>query len=236
MLTLTISPHMRPSTLELLDFVTILAASTFAYPPSPLDSRNTRNLCNPRLTPQKQALIDGPSTGVPRQPFTYRRLVLTPYVLKKLPRSAGSSTVKKVWDASEVEAKWAKSAWCQKRQAQEKRRNTTDFERFEVMLLKKQRRRLVQVRFLPCLGWYSYLLGAGRGLTCRALSLSLSPMTRAGGRCQGQEVGVNPPHLSLSLSSARPLPPLPFCFRANDGGSKTPPSPFTPVFVLPFDV
>ena len=154
MLTLTISPHMRPSTLELLDFVTILAASTFAYPPSPLDSRNTRNLCNPRLTPQKQALIDGPSTGVPRQPFTYRRLVLTPYVLKKLPRSAGSSTVKKVWDASEVEAKWAKSAWCQKRQAQEKRRNTTDFERFEVMLLKKQRRRLVQVRF-----FFSFLLG-----------------------------------------------------------------------------
>merc|ERR1712225_4831 len=91
-----------------------------------------------------RALIDGPSTGVPRQPFTYRRLVLTPYVLKKLPRSAGSATVKKVWDASEVEAKWAKSAWCQKRQAQEKRRNTTDFERFEVMLLKKQRRRLVQ--------------------------------------------------------------------------------------------
>lgn len=95
----------------------------------------------------KQALIDGPSTGVPRQAFTYRRLVLTPYVLKKLPRSAGSSKVKQVWDASDVEAKWAKSAWCQKRQAQEKRRNTTDFERFEVMLLKKQRRRLVQVRY-----------------------------------------------------------------------------------------
>merc|ERR1712080_590924 len=37
-----------------------------------------------------RALIDGPSTGVPRQPFTYRRLVLTPYVLKKLPRSRPS--------------------------------------------------------------------------------------------------------------------------------------------------
>ncbi|BGP40565.1 hypothetical protein JCM10450v2_004560 [Rhodotorula kratochvilovae] len=91
-----------------------------------------------------RALIDGPSTGVARQPFTYRRLVLTPYVLKKLPRAAGTSTVKKVWDASEVDAKWAKSAWAQKRAAQEKRRNTSDFERFEVMLLKKQRRRLVQ--------------------------------------------------------------------------------------------
>ncbi|GAA5862976.1 hypothetical protein JCM8547_003637 [Rhodosporidiobolus lusitaniae] len=91
-----------------------------------------------------RALIEGPSTGVPRQAFAYRRLVLTPYVLKKLPRAAGTTTVKKVWDASEVEAKWAKSAWAAKRAASQKRRETSDFERFEVMLLKKQRRRLVQ--------------------------------------------------------------------------------------------
>ncbi|BGP16718.1 hypothetical protein JCM10213_009136 [Rhodosporidiobolus nylandii] len=91
-----------------------------------------------------RALIDGPSTGVPRQAFTYRRLVLTPYVLKKLPRAAGSSTVKKVWDASEVEAKWQASAWCKKREAQQLRRQATDFDRFQIMVLKKQRRRLVQ--------------------------------------------------------------------------------------------
>ncbi|GAA5880322.1 hypothetical protein JCM16303_003896 [Sporobolomyces ruberrimus] len=91
-----------------------------------------------------RALIDGPSTGVPRQSFTYRRLVLTPYVLKKLPRAAGTSTVKKVFDASEVVAKWDKSAWAQKRKATEQRRNLSDFDRFNVMLLKKQRRRLVQ--------------------------------------------------------------------------------------------
>ncbi|GAA5925264.1 60S ribosomal protein L14 [Sporobolomyces koalae] len=91
-----------------------------------------------------RALIDGPSTGVPRQSFTYRRLVLTPYVLKKLPRAAGTTTVKKVFDASEVVAKWEKSAWAQKRKATEVRRNLSDFDRFNVMLLKKQRRRLVQ--------------------------------------------------------------------------------------------
>ncbi|GAA5820754.1 hypothetical protein JCM11251_003142 [Rhodosporidiobolus azoricus] len=91
-----------------------------------------------------RALIDGPSTGVPRQAFTYRRLVLTPYVLKKLPRAAGSTTVKKVWEASEVDAKWAKSAWAAKRASSERRKQLTDFERFEVLLLRKQRRRLVQ--------------------------------------------------------------------------------------------
>ncbi|KDE02445.1 large subunit ribosomal protein L14e [Microbotryum lychnidis-dioicae p1A1 Lamole] len=92
-----------------------------------------------------RALIEGPLTGVPRQSFPYRRLVLTPFVLKKLPRAAGTATVKKVFEASGVLAKWEASAWAQKRKAVEARRNTTDFDRFEIMLLKKQRRRLVQV-------------------------------------------------------------------------------------------
>ncbi|KAM0787406.1 hypothetical protein ACM66B_003490 [Microbotryomycetes sp. NB124-2] len=90
-----------------------------------------------------RALIEGPTTGVPRQAYAYRRLVLTPFVLKKLPRAAGSSTVKKAFESSDVLAKWEKSAWAQKRKASEARRNLSDFERFQVMLLKKQRRRLV---------------------------------------------------------------------------------------------
>ncbi len=41
--------------------------------------------------------------------------------------------------------KWEKSAWAQRRKAIAARRATSDFDRFEIMLLKKQRRRLVQV-------------------------------------------------------------------------------------------
>ncbi|KAK4055997.1 hypothetical protein OIO90_002992 [Microbotryomycetes sp. JL221] len=95
------------------------------------------------IVDHNRALIEGPSTGVPRQVFTYRRLVLTPFVLKKLPRAAGSATVKKAFDAAGVSEKWEKSAWAQKRKASEARRNLSDFDRFQVMLLKKQRRRLV---------------------------------------------------------------------------------------------
>ena len=102
------------------------------HPPSPFPSH-------------WQALIEGPLTGVPRQAFAYRRLVLTPFVLKKLPRAAGTSTVKKVFEASGVLDKWEKSAWAQRRKAIAARRATSDFDRFEIMLLKKQRRRLVQV-------------------------------------------------------------------------------------------
>ena len=94
------------------------------------------------LMRRAQALIEGPCTGVPRQSFTYRRLVLTPFVLKKLPRAAGTTTVKKVFEESGVLAKWEKSAWAQRRAAIQKRRSTSDFERFELLLVKKQRRRV----------------------------------------------------------------------------------------------
>ncbi|KAI5481346.1 GTP binding protein [Pseudohyphozyma bogoriensis] len=104
------------------------------------------------IVDHNRALIDGPATGVPRQVQTYRRLVLTPFVLSKLTRGASSPVVKKVFEASDVLAKWEKSAWAKRRQAIEKRRNTTDFERFEIMLLKKQRRRIVQVRWSISLG------------------------------------------------------------------------------------
>jgi len=42
-----------------------------------------------------QALIDGPTTSVPRQPFPNRHLSLTPLALTKLPRAASSGVIKK---------------------------------------------------------------------------------------------------------------------------------------------
>lgn len=115
-----------------------------------------------------QALIDGPLTGVPRQSFAYRRLVLTPFVLTKLTRAASTPIVKKVFEASDVLAKWEKSAWAQRRAAMEKRRSTSDFERFEIMLLKKQRRRVVQVS--PRLCW----LGGMAVAECGSLTMPLA--------------------------------------------------------------
>lgn len=79
-----------------------------------------------------QALIDGPETSVPRQALSYKNMVLTPFVLKKLPRNAGSGAVSKVWKASEVSEKWEKSGWAQKRARQEKRKALSDFDRFKV--------------------------------------------------------------------------------------------------------
>jgi len=91
-----------------------------------------------------QAIIDGPTTGVPRQAYPYKHLTLTPLKLTGLPRAAGSGVVKKVVEKEQVVEKWNKSAWAQKRVAIEKRRSLNDFARFSVMLAKKQRRDLVR--------------------------------------------------------------------------------------------
>ncbi|KAG9078378.1 hypothetical protein FRC06_008397, partial [Ceratobasidium sp. 370] len=87
-----------------------------------------------------RAIVDGPLTGVPRQPYPYRHLVLTPLTVKGLPRGAGTGVVKKYTEKSDVVAKWEQSSWAKKRAAVAKRRTLGDFDRFSVMLLKKQRR------------------------------------------------------------------------------------------------
>jgi len=87
-----------------------------------------------------RAIIDGPTTGVPRQSFPYRHLTLTPIKLTKLPRAAGSGALKKQLEKEEIVEKWNKSSWAQKRAAVAKRRSQSDFARFSAMLEKKVRR------------------------------------------------------------------------------------------------
>ncbi|KAF9027505.1 60S ribosomal protein L14 [Hymenopellis radicata] len=91
-----------------------------------------------------RAIIDGPTTGVPRQAYPYKHLTLTPLSLSKLPRAAGSGVVKKELEKQAIVEKWEKSSWATRRAALEKRRSLNDFGRFEVMLLKKQRRDTVR--------------------------------------------------------------------------------------------
>jgi large subunit ribosomal protein L14e len=53
-------------------------------------------------------------------------MILTPYLLRSLPRAAGSATVKKQFEASDVVAKWEASAWAKKRAALERRKKSSD--------------------------------------------------------------------------------------------------------------
>jgi large subunit ribosomal protein L14e len=87
-----------------------------------------------------QAIIDGPTTGVPRQAFNYKHMILTKYTLNGLPRAAGHATVRKYFEKEIISEKWESSAWAKKRAALATRGTMNDFERFSVMLAKKQRR------------------------------------------------------------------------------------------------
>lgn len=87
-----------------------------------------------------RAIIEGPTSGVKRQALAFRRMNLTPFTLQSLPRGAGPTVVKKHFEQAEIAKKWAASSWAKKLEAVQRRKQTSDFERFQIMLLKKQRR------------------------------------------------------------------------------------------------
>ena len=101
-----------------------------------------------------QVLVDGPSGKedrvVPRQAIHLDIVTLTPFLVEKLPRSAGTGAVKKLWAKSEIDEKWANSSAAKKREQQDRRQNLTDFERFKVMRLKKQVRRRLHHMIAIC--------------------------------------------------------------------------------------
>lgn len=70
-------------------------------------------------------------------------MVLTPYTLAALPRGAGTGAIRKALEKADVAAKWESSSWAKKLAARDQRKKQNDFERFEIGLLKRQRRDLV---------------------------------------------------------------------------------------------
>ena len=83
-------------------------------------------------------MIDGPS--IKRQAIALAKLALTPIVLPKLPRGSRTGTVNKKWAAADIDAKYAATPSAQKAAIRQKRAALSDFERFQVMVLKKQRK------------------------------------------------------------------------------------------------
>ncbi|KIH94564.1 large subunit ribosomal protein L14e [Sporothrix brasiliensis 5110] len=93
----------------------------------------------------QMALVDGPATdanpgGVARQSVALADVLLTAIVIEKLPRGARAGTVKAAWEKADVDGQWKASNWYKKRVQNERRKALTDFDRFKVLRLKKQRR------------------------------------------------------------------------------------------------
>jgi large subunit ribosomal protein L14e len=85
-------------------------------------------------------LIDSPDASVPRQSFPLAHVSLTSIILKSLPRGARTGVVAKFWEKEGITQQWENSALAKRIDSTQKRRSLTDFGRFKVMVLKKQRR------------------------------------------------------------------------------------------------
>lgn len=90
------------------------------------------------IADSSRALVDGPTSGVPRQIMPIKHLGLTS-IRFRVPRTAKSSTLRKHIAVNKVDEKAAKNSWVAKAKRAKVRANLTDFERFQVYKLKKER-------------------------------------------------------------------------------------------------
>lgn len=83
-----------------------------------------------------RVLVEGPTTGVSRVCLPVRRLALTRFLVK-IPRACKTSCLKKAMEDAKIMESWEKTAWAQKLQKREIRRNMNDFDRFKKNLAKR---------------------------------------------------------------------------------------------------
>lgn len=96
------------------------------------------------IVDQNKCLIDGPQevTGVSRQVISYTRLALTDLTVK-IQANARQTTLKKAWEAADTLNKWESSSWAKKLAAKKKRASLSDFDRFKVMVARKQKSEII---------------------------------------------------------------------------------------------
>ena len=92
---------------------------------------------------ENRVLVDG--QNIKRQVIPTRRLRLTGHVLK-IGRGARTGSVRQTIEKEGLQAKWESSALGKKIQAQQRRANLNDFERFRATILRKRLSKLLRIR------------------------------------------------------------------------------------------
>ncbi|KAK5129026.1 hypothetical protein LTR85_000359 [Meristemomyces frigidus] len=97
-----------------------------------------------QIIDHKRVLVEGPSSDsakvVPRHSAPLSHLSLTNIVVPKLPFGIGHTGLKKAWEKHEVDSKWDNSPAAKSTAKMVRRKQLSDFERFKVMVLRKQAR------------------------------------------------------------------------------------------------
>jgi large subunit ribosomal protein L14e len=94
-----------------------------------------------------RALVDGPFavTGVSRQKLAFKRMTLTDFVVK-IPHGARQSTIAKAMKEADVVSKFAQTAPGKKLAIKKARAETTDFDRFKLMVARKTKSKAVRTQ------------------------------------------------------------------------------------------
>jgi large subunit ribosomal protein L14e len=96
------------------------------------------------IVDSNKCLIDGPMeiTGVSRQVISFTRIALTDLTVK-IQRNARQTTLKKAWAEADTLNKWESSSWAKKLSSKKKRASLSDFDRFKVMIARKQKNEII---------------------------------------------------------------------------------------------
>jgi large subunit ribosomal protein L14e len=96
------------------------------------------------IVDSNKCLIQGPEgiTGVKRQIISYSRIYLTD-IKVNIPKNAREKTLKLAWAKVDVMAKWDATGLAKKNEKTKIRAGLSDFDRFKVMVAKKQKRTII---------------------------------------------------------------------------------------------
>ena len=100
------------------------------------------------IVDQARALIDGPEdvTGVRRQTIPVRNLSLTS-IKVPIGRGVRPGSLKRALDKAKAMDAWKASNWARKVERHTLRTQLTDFQRFQLMLARKQRSRTIGLEY-----------------------------------------------------------------------------------------
>jgi len=96
------------------------------------------------IVDQNTALVDGPvdKTGVSRKQMNFKRLAITPLKVN-IARGVRTPTLSKQFVKDEILEKWNKSSWANRIKNQKIRQSLSDFQRFQLMVLRKKKSDIV---------------------------------------------------------------------------------------------
>lgn len=110
---------------------------------------NVGKLCTIiNIVDNNRLLIDGPQsvTGVCRQIILAKRLSLTDITVEGINYGCKAQRLEKAWKEQEIMNEWLSTEWAQKIERKQTRASLSDFDRFKVMVAKKQRSKLIAAK------------------------------------------------------------------------------------------